>query len=367
MSDITRRTLIQTLAAVPAVAALSAQASRKTRNVLLVMSDGLRWQEIFGGADAALINKENGVSDPDALRKDYWRPTAEARREALMPFFWQMIGKQGQVFGNRTSGSEMAVTNGMNFSYPGYNETLCGFPDPRIDGNDKNPNPNVTVFEWLNRKPAFHGKVAAFGAWDTFPYIFNAPRSGILVNAGYDPLVLKPQPERIALINQLKAETNIWDGEPFDPFTLHTALEYVKLRKPRLLFLGLGETDEWAHHGEYATYLGSIRRVDQSLKMLWETVQAIPEYRGTTTMIVTCDHGRGDAPVEWRNHGQKVPDSKYIWAAFVGPDTPSLGERRNTAALGQNQIAATLAEFLGEDYHADVPKAGRAIEEVLSH
>ena len=29
------------------------------------------------------------------------------------------------------------VTNGMFFSYPGYNETLCGFPDPRIHSNDK--------------------------------------------------------------------------------------------------------------------------------------------------------------------------------------------------------------------------------------
>ncbi|MGI8992391.1 MAG: hypothetical protein ACR2I2_22775, partial [Bryobacteraceae bacterium] len=41
------------------------------------------------------------------------------------------------------------VTNGLNFSYPGYSETLCGFADPRIKSNDKVPNPNVTVLEWL--------------------------------------------------------------------------------------------------------------------------------------------------------------------------------------------------------------------------
>ena len=47
------------------------------------------------------------------------------------------------------------MTNGKNFSYPGYSEILCGFSDPRIDSNAKKPNPNVTMPEWLNGKPAF--------------------------------------------------------------------------------------------------------------------------------------------------------------------------------------------------------------------
>jgi hypothetical protein len=114
--------------------ALPAFAAPRTRNVIVVMTDGLRWQEVFQGADAALMNKENGaVSEPEALKKEFWRDTPTARREALMPFLWTTIAKQGQVFGNRTAGSEAWVTNGMNFSYPGYSETLCGFPDPRID------------------------------------------------------------------------------------------------------------------------------------------------------------------------------------------------------------------------------------------
>ena len=88
MPDLTRRKLMRALAAAPALASLSgyAQARRQTRNVFLVMTDGLRWQEVFGGADERLINKENGVSDPDSLRREYWRDTPAARREALMPF-----------------------------------------------------------------------------------------------------------------------------------------------------------------------------------------------------------------------------------------------------------------------------------------
>jgi hypothetical protein len=80
-----------------------------------------------------------------------------------------------------------------------------------------------------------------------------------------------------------------------------------------------------------------------------DTVQSMPEYRGQTTLIFSPDHDRGDGR-KWRDHGGKVPSSKYIWMAFLGPDTPALGERSNIPAVTQNQIAATLADFLGEDY-----------------
>ena len=130
------------------------------------------------------------------------------------------------------------------------------------------------------------------------------------------------------------------------------------------MYLSLGETDEWAHAGTYAEYLRSARRADQYLKQLWETLQSIPEYRGTTTLIFSPDHGRGTGP-EWRSHGQKINESKYIWMAFLGPDTPALGERKNISAVTQNQLAATIAQLLGEDYRAAVPATGGAIQEVI--
>ena len=85
-----------------------------------------------------------------------------------MPFLWTVMARKGQIFGNADKGSSVGL-NGLNFSYPGYNELLTGFPDRRVDSNDKSPNPNVTVFEWLNRKPAYRGKVSAVGCWDVFP------------------------------------------------------------------------------------------------------------------------------------------------------------------------------------------------------
>jgi hypothetical protein len=299
------------------------------------------------------------------LKREFWRDSAAARREALMPFLWTVIAKQGQVYGNRDLGSDAYVTNGMNFSYPGYSEIFCGFPDDRIDSNDKNHNPNVSVLEWLQNKPGYKGRIAAFGAWDLFPYILNVPRSGLMVNAGYDPLNLSPMTPQLELLNRLKVETGIWGGESLDAPTFRTTEEYLKAKRPRVLYLSLGETDEWAHGGRYDLYLKALHRVDEYVRELWEMVQQMPEYRGSTSLILGVDHGRGTAPEEWKGHGQKVPDSKYVWMAFLGPDTPALGERSKVEAVTQSQVAATLAALLGEDYAGAVPKAGKPIADVV--
>ncbi len=162
---------------------------RKTRNVILVVSDGLRWQEVFRGAEEDLLNKEHGgVQDVESLKRDFWRESPDARREALMPFLWSAVKRGGRLYGDRDRGGQAAVTNGLKFSYPGYNEMLTGAPDPRIDKNAYGPNPNVTVFEWLNGLPAFRGRVAAFGSWENYGAIFNRDRAKFPIQSGWDPL-----------------------------------------------------------------------------------------------------------------------------------------------------------------------------------
>lgn len=341
-------------------------AEHKTSNVIVVMTDGMRWQEVFNGADEAMLNKEHGgVSDVDNVRRKFWRETAQERRQALLPFLWTVVAKSGQIYGNRNQGSDAFVTNGFNFSYPGYSELLCGFADPRVDSNDKNPNLSASVLEWLQKKPAYAGRIAAFGAWDLFPFILNTSRSGLFVNAGYDPLKVPPVTPRIALLNRLKKETGIWGGEPLDAPAFLTALEHFKLHKPRILFVSLGDTDEWAHSGKYDLYLEAAHRFDAYVKELWTAAQSMPEYRGTTSLILAVDHGRGPAPDDWKSHGQKQPESKYVWMGFLGPDTPAMGERSKVPAVTESQIAATLAGLLGENYNAAVDKAGKPIADVL--
>jgi hypothetical protein len=137
--------------------------SRECHRVTL---DGVRWQEVFGGAALELMTRPHGgVVDSASLAERFWRETTEARRAALLPFLWQTIAIRGQIFGDSTRGSVARVTNGLRCSYPGYNELLAGAGDPRIASNDTVPNPNVTVLEWLNRlPPAAVGDGAGAGA-----------------------------------------------------------------------------------------------------------------------------------------------------------------------------------------------------------
>ena len=87
-------------------------------------------------------------------------------------------------------------------------------------------------------------------------------------------------------------------------------------------------------------WLESAHRTDAFVKELWDTMQAMPQYHGTTTFIITADHGRGSGPVEWKDHGVHEKGSENVWIAVIGPDTPALGERTNIAPVTQAQIAA---------------------------
>jgi len=350
------RLIASVIAAAATAALLVAAPARRTENVVLITTDGLRWQEVFSGAEEALLTKEAGVADPEALRLEFWRATPAARREALLPFLWQVLAKEGQLYGNADQGNVARVTNGHNFSYPGYNELLSGRADSRIDSNDKKPNPNVTVLEWLNGREPYRGRVGAFCSWDVFPWILNRERSGLVVNAGFELMTAAGEGRDMVMLNQLLADTTpAADGVRHDSFTYAAALAHVQAARPRVLYISYGETDDWAHAGRYDHYLHSAQRFDRFVRQLWEEMQDIDQYRGKTTFVITTDHGRGHGLTEWKSHGEKIPESENIWIGVLGPDTPPLGESTEARLVTQSQVAATVAAALGENFVKAMP------------
>ena len=344
------------------------RAPLKTRTVVLIVSDGLRWQEVFTGADPQLLNEEHGGiwDKPEDLRREFWRDDALERRRALLPFLWGTVAVRGQIFGNQAKGSIARVTNGQAFSYPGYNEMLTGHPDPRIDSNEFGPNPNVTVFEWLNGLPDLHGKVSAYATWQTFNDIFNVRRSALPVHAGWSAPYRGTLTAREQLLDRLYGTTiRLDDEDVYDAFMQVPLLDSFAHDQPRVLFVGYGETDNWAHSGRYDLVLHSAHTFDHFVEELWQRLQALPAYRDRTTFIITTDHGRGSGLVEWKEHGVEQKGSENIWIAVMGPDTPARGERAAGAEIHQAQIAATLAAFLGKDYRAAMPNAAPPIADVL--
>lgn len=342
------------------------EAPRKTENVVVVTLDGFRWQEVFTGADESLLDaKMGGVRDIHDLKRRFWRETPKERREILLPFLWSTIGKRGQIFGNPARKARARCTNGLKFSYPGYSEMFCGFSDPRINSNDKKDNPNLSVLEYLNERAGFRGYVEAVCTWDVFPFIFRAHKNGLPVHAGWLPLRNETLTDRERHLNEFMDWTpHVWPDNAFDVFTMGAAQSALERRKPRVLYIGLGETDEWGHGRHYDLYLDAAHKADRFLFETWQMLQRLPQYRDKTTLLVTTDHGRGSTRADWTDHGKNVPEAEFIWIAAMGPDTPALAERENVET-SQSQIAATIARLVGENFNAASPKAAQPLPILL--
>ncbi len=342
------------------------QAQNKTENIIIITTDGLRWQDVFKGMDSAIANnKKFNQGDSDYIYKTYWSDNESERRKKLMPFLWSTIESKGQIYGNRVLGNKVDNANPYWFSYPGYSEIMTGYADTAINSNSYPPNPNVTVLEFFNTQPKLKGKVAAFGAWNAFDRILNEQRSGVPVISAFDTVGGKSPTDKEKLINaMLKDSHKPWlEDECLDVFTHYAAIEWLETRKPKVLYIAYGETDEWAHAGMHRSYLDAARQVDTWIKQLWDFVQSDPQYRNKTSLFITVDHGRGDGKKEeWTSHGSSIQDSHEIWFAVLGPDTKATGEVKDNTQLYQKQFAQTMAKILGYIFKADHPIA----EEVKS-
>lgn len=338
----------------------------KTQNVVIVTLDGLRWQELYRGADSALINSKYTDNKP-TVEKQFWAASAVERRKLLFPFMWSAVAQSGQLYGNRDVGSKDEVANKYYLSYPGYNELFTGATDPRVNSNNPINNPNVNLLEYINKQDGFKNKVAVFASWERFPQILNVKRSGLLVNAGYMDLDVPRMNDRMKYLNEMqrKAPNYLGDSTRIDFLTFEFAKEYLKQYQPRLLYLALDETDEMAHAGYYKFYLDRAHQEDAYIKELWEYLQSNPAYKDKTTLIITCDHGRGDGNLaNWRDHGLFIaPHSEQTWFAIMGPDTPSLGEMKSGSTTYHKQLAQTVAKLLGLDFKA---AAGHDVADPIS-
>jgi Type I phosphodiesterase / nucleotide pyrophosphatase len=333
---------------------LVAADKRQTENLVLVTADGLRWQEVFRGIDPALMNaKEAAMQNAGKLRTKLWAESPEQRRRLLLPFVWGEIARQGTLLGNRDKGNSVRVTNAYRVSYPGYSEILTGrAQDAAIQGNDPIQNPAETVLEFLRRKWELPPERAAlFGSWEVFHEIGERQPGSITINAGFRTLDGADLSPRLRELSRMQFELlTPWQSVRHDYITIEMALEYLKTKRPRVLYVALGETDDWAHDRRYDRVLETAAYFDQCLRRLWETLQSMPEYRGKTTMLVTTDHGRGGTLSDWHSHGSKVKGAESIWVGAIGPDTPAAGEITSAEENFQRDIAPTLLDLAGIGY-----------------
>ena len=325
---------------------------KNTENIVIVTLDGMRWQEVFTGADKALLKDKRFTKEPSSTSKSFWSDDINERRKKLFPFLWTVVAEQGQLYGNRHYHNYVNNANPFKFSYPGYNELFTGYPDIQVSSNEKILNKNENVLEFINKQKSYQGKVAAFATWDVFPYILNKNRSGLYINADVDSLTFRNN--NLSLINEMQFLTaKPIDVRP-DILTFFAAREYWKAYQPKVLYIAFDETDDFAHAGEYDQYLKSAYAQDRMIENLWNLIQSSEHYKDKTTLIITCDHGRGDIKKEnWTEHGDEIKESGQIWFAVIGPDTKPIGEIKEAGQLYQKQLASTIASLLGFQFTAN--------------
>src|SRR5688572_28250183 len=328
-----------------------ASTSSASENVFIIITDGFRWQEIFNGADSVLINNERFTPDTASLKAMYWANSSEERRKKLMPFLWNVVANKGQLLGNRDLNNKVNVANLYSVSYPGYNEIFTGTTDITISGNSKEYNKNINVLEYLHSRDEFKGKIAVFSSWDVFPYILNEKRNTIVMNSGYEKMGNDTGNTMMNMINSVQ-ERGIVNktATRHDMLTYSIAKEYIKNHEPRIVVIGFGETDDFAHQKRYDLYLQQANQVDRMIGELWNMVQTTPAYKNKTSFLITTDHGRGINSHHWSGHGTFINGSSQAWIAMMGPGIPAQGERKDKEQFYSKQLAAAISHLTGERF-----------------
>jgi hypothetical protein len=321
--------------------------------VILVVLDGTRWQEVFVGADPQL-SAAAGV------------PVSSA--EALMPHLHALVADHGAALGAPGHGPPISAS-GPNFvSLPGYTEIFTGRRVHECANNDCAPTQTPTVMDQARAMSTRPGDIAVFSSWQKIERAASVDPATLVFSSGryrasHVDLLRDDEISRHWLEEGARADAfpGYNDFRP-DRFTAALALRYLETRRPRLMFLGLGEPDEYAHRDDYAGYLASLRASDATLGELIDVLRRMGARGEHTTVIVTADHGRGR---DYRVHGRAFPESGRVWLVAAGRGIEARGYAQALRPHRLADIAPTVRALL--ELRADVaPAAGAPLDELFA-
>ena len=332
---------------------LASAKSNKDPRLIIITIDGLRWQEVFMGADTLLSNDSKLSRDVNIVKKNYLRPTEEERRAVLMPFVWNTIARKGLIIGSRNKNSQMQVANKTNISYPGYCEMMTGMVDEAITRNDPVDNPHHNVLEAAQQDARYQGSVVMYGSWKSTRFAIHNEQAGIPASVAYEPNIARRQTPRLQMLDRMQdGMPHYWGSERFDAFTYAYALETLLNDHPKVMWISFGDTDEWAHSRKYDFYLKATHDTDAFIRDIYEACESDPFYRGKTTYLITCDHGRGHKE-KWSDHSPQTEGSECTWFMALGKGVQAIGETSDNGPFYTQQLAVTIAHVLGIDFTPD--------------
>jgi len=136
------------------------------------------------------------------------------------------------------------------------------------------------------------------------------------------------------------------------------ALQHLR---PRLMMINYQDPD-YVHWGNATHYTRAIAVIDKGVERLVNAIDADPEYRDHTVLIIVPDCGRDANPlmsVPFQHHFNSR-SAHEIWTLILGPGI--VKGRVLDKPVDQTSIAATVGGVMGfKPYRAE----GRALEEVF--
>ncbi|MBI3542822.1 MAG: hypothetical protein HY075_06055 [Deltaproteobacteria bacterium] len=303
----------------------------RSSKVVLVVIDGVRPLELAGKA-----------------RDDGGKLVAAT---SLFPNLLSLAG-QGAFF------PDARISNPIGVSLPAYADIFAGRRQEKIRGNHP-PKEDLrshypTIFDVLKKSGLTDDELALHASWE--PICALSGSESFYKSCGWKEGLHKGR--------YLKPEVFEHSRSDMDTF-LELAQELPK-RHQRFTFVHLVDADEEAHLEadareklglEYGifNYHKALREDDYYVGRLWRLLQSDPYYRGTTTLLVTTDHGRCDFPdaKQWAGHGDckyvhKAPEicagCRHVFLMAVGP-----GVRRGTfkTRYTHADLAPTIASIFG--------------------
>jgi hypothetical protein len=222
-----------------------------------------------------------------------------------------------------------------------------------------------TLAERLVREGRFaRDDAASFASWEVMPRALERTEGATLVNAGFAPMVdPSARQEELAALNARQgADRPPWQGARGDWWTMVQALRHMRDHRPRFLYIGLNDADEWAHRDDYRQYLGALRLYDGWIGRLLTMLDGMGDYGRHATVLLTTDHGRGDGP-RWKDHGPDTPEARAIWLLVVPPGHRS-GLAVRTRAVTHLDLRPTIEAIFGLS-PTSCAGCGRVIPEVV--
>lgn len=323
--------------------------------LVVVVIDGVRWQEVFRGVDPKYAARLGGG------RLDRRKP------RDLVPNLYGLMTEGGATLGAPGHGAPFAASGPVFKSLPGYMELLSGRQAWSCRSNRCPPISEPTLADQIATSPSVElGDVLVFSSWPGLARAAAAEPSRIVLSTGrsggqqLDFLLADSNIRELAEAARVAGPSPGKGDFRADRFTARMALRCLERSRPRFLFVSLGETDVQAHAGSYYRYLDALAFADDFVGRVAELLEGLNAQGWRSTLFVTSDHGRD---YNFRDHGAYAPESARSWLIAAGwgirPGFAAAPRRRRLADL-----MPTARSLLGlpADGH---PRAGVVMSELL--